>query len=82
LLVVVKVRYFLHRASLNFEAAEEGAKTEKKAEKVSVGLAEDDEERRVYTEVTNKLRSKCIVDARFISYIGPWERSEHARRTR
>jgi hypothetical protein len=64
------VRYFLHRASLNFEIAGKGAKTEKRAENVSIDVAEDEEDRRVYTEVTNKLRSKCIVDAKFISCTG------------
>jgi len=64
------VRYFLQRASLNFEIAGKGAKNEKRAENVSIDVAEDEEDRRVYTEVTNKLRSKCIVDAKFISCAG------------
>jgi hypothetical protein len=53
---------------LNLATAGEGGRTTKRAEKVSVDVAEDDEDRRVYTEVTNKLRSKWVVDAKFISY--------------
>ena len=52
------MRYFLQRESLNFATGGKGVKTEKKVENVSVDVAEEDEDKRVYTEVTNKLRSK------------------------
>jgi hypothetical protein len=63
----------LHRASLNFEIAGKGTNAEKRTENVSADVVEDDEDRRVYTEVMNRLKSKCIVDARFISFVGPRE---------
>lgn len=56
-------------ASLNLEIVGKGAKTEKRAENVSVDVVEDDEDRRVCTEVTNRLRSKCVVNAKFISNV-------------
>jgi hypothetical protein len=77
MVVVKEVRYFLHRASLNFEIAGEGVRAEKSVENVSVDVAEGVEDRRVYTEVTNRLRSKYIVDDKFISCIGSKKRSEH-----
>jgi hypothetical protein len=81
LVVVVKeVRYFLHKASLNFEMAGKGAKTENRTENVSVDVVEDDEDRRVYTEVTNRLRSKCIVDAKSISCVGSRKQSAYGTR--
>lgn len=79
LMVVVKeVRYFLHRASLNFEIAGDGARTENSVENVSADVAEDVEDRRVYTEATNRLRSKYIVDDKFTSCIVLQKRSKYA----
>jgi hypothetical protein len=56
--VVKEVRYFLHRESLNIETVGRGARAEKRTENVSVVFVvddEDEEDKRVYTEVTNRL---------------------------
>ena len=44
---------------------------------MSVDVVKEDEDRRVYTEVTNRLRSKCVVEVRFISFTAQWKKSKH-----